>query len=47
MQALLDFEEGGGSVEDVFGITFTASKNPLVSNYSSSTSSCSDMVRGS
>lgn len=33
LQALLSFEEGTGSIEDVFGVTFTASANPLVDNY--------------
>jgi hypothetical protein len=30
LQALLNFEEGTGSIEDVLGVTFTASANPLV-----------------
>lgn len=32
LQALLTFQEGTGSIEDVFGVTFTASANPLVSS---------------
>jgi len=30
LQALLDFEEGTGCIEEVFGVTFTASANPLL-----------------
>lgn len=30
LQALLSFEEGTGSIEEVFGVTFTASANPLL-----------------
>ena len=32
LQALLAFEEGTGSIDDVFGVTFTASANPLISS---------------
>ena len=30
LQALLSFEEGAGSIEDMFGVNFTASANPLL-----------------
>ncbi len=30
LQALLNFEEGAGSIEDMFGVNFTASANPLL-----------------
>lgn len=36
MQSLLDFEEGDGSIEDIFGVNFTASANPLISSFQSS-----------
>ena len=29
---LLDFHEGDGSIEEIFGVTFTASLNPLIDN---------------
>lgn len=32
LQSLLDFDEGAGAIEEVFGVTFTASENPLLSN---------------
>lgn len=32
LQALLSFEEGTGLVEEIFGVTFTASANPLLGN---------------
>ena len=30
LKALMGFEEGTGSIEEVFGVTFTASQNPLI-----------------
>ena len=38
LQALLDFEEGTGSIEEVFGVDFTASANPLLAFLQPSTS---------
>ena len=32
LQVLLGFEEGTGSIEEVFGVSATASANPLVNN---------------
>lgn len=32
LRNLLEFPEGEGSIEEVFGITYTASKNPLIDN---------------
>ena len=31
LQHVLQFEDGAGPIEDVFGVTFTASTNPLIS----------------
>eukprot|EP01038_Epipyxis_sp_PR26KG_P010000 gene10000-13455_t len=39
LQSLLDFEQGEGSLEEVFGTTFSASANPLIQSSLSSMSS--------
>jgi len=31
LQHVLQFEDGAGPIEEVFGVTFTASTNPLIS----------------
>lgn len=49
LQSLLDYQETGsigGSVEEVFGAVFTASRNPLLANSRSSNSSSSSSSDG-